>query len=113
MPDFTAILVTQPYTYADGTPAAGQVDFLLTAPMRNSTTGARVPAKPITAPLVAGALAVTLWANTDPTTIPVSAAYRVIERLAGQDARRYTVVVPHDAPGGAVVLGTLPIREDA
>src|SRR5690242_11438888 len=113
MSDFTPILVTQPYTYADGTPAAGQVDFLLTAPLRNSVTGARVPVAPITAPLVAGALAVILWANTDATTIPTDSAYRVIERLSGQDTRHYTVVVPATAPGGTVVLGTLPILEGA
>jgi len=107
MPDFTPVLVTQPYTDADGTPASGALDFVLTAPMRNATTGRISPATPITVPLVDGALAVTLWANTDPTTLPADTGYTVTERLTGQDARRYTVVIPHDAPGGTVVLGTL------
>ncbi len=107
MPDFTPVLVTQSYTDASGAAASGALDFVLTAPMHNSTTGRIIPATPITVPLTSGAISVALWANTDPTTLPVDTAYTVTERLSGQDARRYRVVIPHDAPGGTVVLGLL------
>lgn len=96
---FTPIVLTGAFQYADGSlPGTDSfVDFLLTAELTNSTTGARVPARTITAALSAGGLlSVTLAATDDPTTTPSGALYQVTERLAGVDPPRvYYITLSH------------------
>lgn len=103
---FTVITVTRTYQNEDGTAAAGTVQFQLNQPIANG--GVTRYHTPLTVTLNAsGALSVPLVANDDTGTTPQGSFYIVIERVTSASNREYTVVVPSDAPGGTVDLGTL------
>lgn len=92
---FTQVDITQDFTLADGTEPSGTVTFTPTAPMFNTTVV--VPMTPAVARLAGGTgtINLTLVANTDPSTAPSGAAYKVDEVINGVK-RTYHIQIPHD-----------------
>ncbi|MFR9807050.1 sialate O-acetylesterase [Pseudonocardia sp. RS010] len=106
---FTEITLTRSYRLAKaGEPLAGmRLRFTPTAAMTNA--GDTVLPKVVEAAVDAetGELSVALAANTDPDTTPAGTGYVVRELVGTSYARQYAVVIPHDAAGATVDLGTL------
>lgn len=105
----TVITVTGRYENADGTPAAGQVEFQLAEPLLDSTGHVIVPRTTFPAPLDdTGAFSVALFATDDTTSSPTGDTYRVTERIVGSGTpNTYSVQIPHSAPGATVDLSTI------
>ena len=104
---FTSITVTHTFLNADGTGAAGNVVWTLQNRMTNSTTSI-MPAQPLTSTLnSSGALSQVLPANNDPATTPVGTMWQVTIAVNGCNPEQYAVIVPYNAVGGTVDLGTL------
>jgi hypothetical protein len=103
----TLITVTRRYELEDGSPGAGTVTFILTAPLQDSAGRVlRVPV-PLSAALDGtGAFSIVLAATDDPTTQPIGLGYTVTEAITGATPRTYTIVVPHVTPGGVLDLST-------
>jgi hypothetical protein len=92
---FTFVTITHTFETADGSAAAGSVDFRPIVPIHNDST---VIKKTVTATLSgAGGVAQLLAANTDPGTTPTGTVYEVTERITGQATLIYYIQVPHDA----------------
>ena len=101
---FTSITVTGTYYKADGTtPASGNVTFLATNPMTDSSNNQIVAPTLVTGTLNgSGVFSVTLTATTDPTTQPDGTTYEVTENIDEAFQVKYNISVPHDSVGGTL-----------
>lgn len=105
MPTALVTVTSPPYRRADGAPAAGTVTMTPTEPFR--LPDATIVRAPVTGQLdLAGRLELHVYPNTVPGTEPPGTGYIVLERLVGQPALAYPVVVPHDR-GSTVDLAGL------
>jgi hypothetical protein len=104
----TPVTVTHTFLNPDGTPASGIVAFRLSGRMTNGTTS-YASTVPIHATLDAnGQLSQSVPANNDPATVPTGTNYTVTLFVNGESGDTYAdVVVPYDAAGGTVDLGSL------
>lgn len=101
---FSQTTITHTFTNADGTPASGIVEFVLSKRITNGSTTI-IPAS-VSAPLDAtGHLSQTLTANDDPGTVPIDSQWRMDLRLQGADVETFWITVP--AGTGTVDLGSL------
>lgn len=104
---FTSITLTHQFLNPDGTPASGMVAFRLTERVTNGGV-TYAPQVPVHATLDSnGHLSQALPANNDPATAPAGSAYVVTLMLNGRSGEETEVVVPYNASGGTVDLGTL------
>ena len=108
----TLVTVSHVFKNPDGTAASGTVAFRLSARITNSdvTYAAEVPVHSTLDGT--GHLSQVLPANNDPGTTPASSTYIVTFMLNGASGvslsgDEYSIVVPYNAPGGTVDLGTL------
>tara|TARA_Y100000004_G_scaffold100752_1_gene112929 strand:- start:36 stop:626 length:591 start_codon:yes stop_codon:yes gene_type:complete len=101
---FTSITVTGTYKKADGTtPASGNVTFLATNPMTDSSNNQIVSPTLVTGILNgSGAFSVTLTATTDTTTQPSGTTYEVTENIDEAFQVKYNIAVPHDSVDGTL-----------
>jgi hypothetical protein len=101
---FTTITVTGTYKKADGTtPASGNVTFLATNPMTDSSNNQIVSPTLVTGTLNnSGVFSVTLTATTDATTQPDGTTYEVTENIDEAFQVKYNISVPHDSAGGTL-----------
>lgn len=106
---FTSITVTATFLESDGsTPASGQVTFLATATMRDTSTNISIAPTEILAELDnAGQIDVVLTATDDPFTVPTGVTYEVTERINGAAENKYYVNISRTAPDGTVDLADL------
>jgi hypothetical protein len=103
---FTYVLVTRDYDLATREAPHGRVYFTLSDWLVND--GITIVPAPRYALLDQdGTIAISLVANTDPTTDPAGSVYAVREVISGQPVRTYQVQIPHTA-GPTVDLSTLP-----
>jgi hypothetical protein len=113
---FTPITLTGgPFTRPDGTPAAGRLTVVLSAPMRNGS--AQVDPTPLYGTLNAAGLLkdwsaagpLVLEANDDPGTVPSAptASYEFSLELDGAPGLPFSAVISHSALGGTVDLSAL------
>ena len=105
----TQITVTHTFKNPDGSPASGVIAFKLSQRISNGgvTYAEQVP---IHATLNAtGRLSQAMPANNDPTTTPIGSNYIVTFFLnsAGLSGDSVAIIVPYNAQGGTVTLGTL------
>lgn len=109
---FTTITVTHQFLNLDGSTASGVVAFRLTKRITNGTAtyATEIPVHATLNP--SGQLSQSLPANNDPATSPGDSAYMVTFLLNGTSGQmlsgdEYEIVVPYNAPGGTVDLGSL------
>ena len=101
---FTKSKITAKFTNVDGMPTQGKVVFTLTKRMTNGAE--TITPSEVTAELNAeGEMAVELFANNDPATIPEDSKYRVDWRIIGDERQSYYIEVP--TGGAAYTLGEL------
>lgn len=102
----TTITVTHVFAGIDGTPGSGTVEAQLSAPLTNGT---QTVSGAVTATLASnGSLSMTVPANNDPSSTPQTTSYTFTLRISGSPQVEYAgIVVPFDAAGGTVDLGTL------
>ena len=106
--NLTPITVTATYLLANGTPATGTVEFVLTAPAADPGAPALVPMAPVTVTLDgAGHLSVVLPATDDPDWSATGLVYRVGERITGIPVRYWYAQVPAASPGGTLDLAAV------
>ena len=109
---FTLIEVTHSFVNLDSTPASGVVAFRLSQRITNGSQS-YASELPVHASLNSdGELSQQLPANNDPATVPQGSSYLVTLLLNGSSGQTlpgdtYEIVVPYNAPGGTVDLGTL------
>lgn len=105
--NLTAIVVTATFKNPDGSNASGTVTFTPSTTLQDTGAVATIAQSTISAPLVAGAISVTLAANDDPDLSPSGTTYTVVERVSGAPSRTYSVVIPSAAPSGTIDLSAL------
>lgn len=90
---FTTITVSGSfYEGSTATPAQGQITFLLSDVMVDSTDGQIIEPYPVTGLLdTSGHFSVTIAANTDPTTQPTTTTYTVTEQIIGSPRNVYSI----------------------
>ena len=109
---FTLIEVTHTFTNLDGTSASGVVAFRLSQRITNGSQS-YTSEIPVHASLNSdGELSQQLPANNDPATVPQGSSYMVTLLLNGSSGQTlpgdtYEIVVPYNAAGGTVDLGSL------
>jgi len=103
---FTTITVTGSYTKADGTTAAsGNVTFLATNPMTDSSNDAIVSPTLVTGTLNnAGTFSVSLTATNDSTTSPSGTTYEVTENIDEAGQVKYNISVPYNSASSTLNL---------
>ena len=103
---FTTITVTGSYKKADGTTAAsGNVTFLATNPMTDSSNNAIVSPTLVTGTLNnAGTFSVSLTATNDSTTSPTGTTYEVTENIDEAGQVKYNISVPYNSPSSTLNL---------
>jgi len=103
---FTTITVTGSYTKADGTTAAsGNVTFLATNPMTDSSNNAIVSPTLVTGTLNnAGTFSVSLTATNDSTTSPSGTTYEVTENIDEAGQVKYNISVPYNSASSTLNL---------
>lgn len=101
---FTYRTITHAFLDADSSASVGEVTFDLTGPMTNG--GTTIEPGEVTAPLVAGALSVSLAANDDTGTVPTGQQWVTTLRFQGEDPISYLITVP-SVGSGAIDLGSL------
>jgi hypothetical protein len=108
----TLITISHTFKNPDQTAASGVIGFRLSARMTNGST-TYADEVPVHATLNgSGVLSQVLPANNDPGTTPANSTYIVTFMLNGASGvslsgDEYSIVVPYNAPGGTVDLGTL------
>jgi hypothetical protein len=104
----TLVTVTHQFLNPDQTAASGMIAFRLSGQMTNGST-TYGPTVPVHAALDSdGDLSQLVPANNDPATVPQGTSYTVTLFLNGDSAVTFSdIVVPYNAPGGTVDLGTL------
>jgi hypothetical protein len=105
------ITVSHTFQNIDGTAASGTVVFRLSDRITNGGISYD-PAVPMHSTLnSSGQLSVTLPANNDPGTTPANTYYEVALMLNGSASGgvgdSVMVLLPYNAPGGTIDLGTL------
>ena len=103
---FTTITVTASYKKADGTTAAsGNVTFLATNPMTDSSNNSIVAPTLVTGTLNgSGAISVSLTATDNTTTQPTGTTYEVTENIDEAGQVKYNISVPFNSTGGTMDL---------
>ena len=103
---FTQITVTGTYLQSDGsTPATGEVTFVASNTMTDSSNNQVVSPTRITGTLNAsGSISVVLTATDDSTTQPTGTTYEVTERIYGSSENKYNITVPSAATAGTMDL---------
>jgi hypothetical protein len=106
---FTSITVTGTYVETGtGTPSAGSVRFLLSAPMRDVEDDITVAPSEVVATLDgSGSFSVVLYATNDTWTEPKGVTYEVTERITGAARNKYFIAIDKDSPAGTVDLSDL------
>ena len=106
---FTTITVTASYKKADGTTAAsGNVTFLATNTMTDSSNNNIVAPTLVTGTLNnSGAISVTLTATDDTTTQPTGTTYEVTENIDEAGQNKYNIEVPYNSTGGTLDLADI------
>lgn len=107
--DLSVITVTGTWLDPDSTPAAGEVSFVAGQTLSNQTDQVFVLTYDVTAVLdINGSISVDLPASNDPDWQPQGWTWTVSESIKGRPAiRRYSVVIPYNAPGGTIDLTAL------
>ncbi len=104
---FTSVTVTHSFANPDGSGASGNAMFLLSGRMTNGSLS-YMPSAPVTSAFSsAGALSQALPANNDPATTPTGTTWLITINVAGAKPETYEIVVPYNAAGGTVDLGSL------
>ena len=106
---FTSITVTGSYKKADGTTAAsGNVTFLATNTMTDSSNNNIVAPTLVTGTLNgSGAISVTLTATDDTTTQPTGTTYEVTENIDEAGQNKYNIEVPYNSSGSTLDLADI------
>ena len=93
------ITVTGTYEQLDGTPAAGTIVFVLSAPLQDSAGNVIYPVIPRSVDLdrVTGGFSITLPATNDSTTTPTGLTYLVTENITNgpKTPRSYSIELDH------------------
>ena len=91
---FVMVPVTGKFSYQDGTPAAGQVEFTLTAAIHDSASDEiRTPHRTTVQLDAAGAFATSLTSTQSAGIEPAGVTYTVVERIAGSPVRTYSIAI--------------------
>ena len=103
---FTTITVTGTYLQADNsTPATGNVTFLASTTMTDSSNDQIVAPTFVTGTLNgAGTFSVSLTATDDSTTQPTGVTYEVTENIDGAGQNKYNIAVPVNLPTSLPVI---------
>jgi hypothetical protein len=103
---FTTIAVTGTFLQADNsTPATGNVSFIASTSMTDSSNNQIIAPTLVTATLNgSGSISVNLTATTDSTTSPTGVTYEVTENINGAGQNKYNIAVPHNQPGATLDL---------
>ena len=106
---FTQILVTATYLESDNvTPATGEVTFIATGAMRDTSTNVTIAPTESKAILDdEGHIELLLAANNDEFTVPTGVTYEVTERIDGAGENKYFISIGKDAVDGTVDLADL------
>lgn len=104
---FTYPVVQHTWINADGTPSSGQVEFVLSTALTNSSI--TISPTPVTASLDQnGAISQPLASNVDAGTTPNSSFWTVVERILGAPQRTFSIQLPSASAGALYVdLGSL------
>ena len=106
---FTTITVTGTYLQADNsTPATGNVTFLASTTMTDSSNDQIVAPTFVTGTLNgAGTFSVSLTATDDSTTQPTGVTYEVTENIDGAGQNKYNIAVPENSIAGTLDLADI------
>ena len=106
---FTTITVTGTYLQADNsTPATGNVTFLASTTMTDSSNDQIVAPTFVTGTLNgAGTFSVSLTATDDSTTQPTGVTYEVTENIDGAGQKKYNIAVPENSIAGTLDLADI------